>query len=47
MVEKRTNEPCSGVDEVVNTFGVLARVLPLACVNEHLLRGRDSLVAVQ
>ena len=23
MVEKWTNEPCSGVDEVVNTFWVL------------------------
>ena len=27
MVEKWTNEPCSGVDEVVNTFWVLTESL--------------------
>ena len=30
MVGKWTNEPCSGVDEVVNTFWVLTTLRPLA-----------------
>ena len=48
MVGKWTNEPCSGVDEVVNHFLVLTDwVFTLACADEHLLRNLESLVAVQ
>ena len=32
---------------MTSEFLGVARVLPLACANEHLLRRRDSLVAVQ
>ena len=36
------------VNAFVGMAGIgVARVLPLACANEHLLRRRDSLVAVQ
>ena len=38
----------SGKIKINNIHDVtVARVLPLACANEHLLRTMDSLVAVQ
>ena len=40
-MEKKRQKKVSGVAKTV------ARVLPLACANEHLLRRMDSLVAVQ
>ena len=39
MVGKWTNEPCSGVDEVVNTFWVLTDC-PLMCEGKSSSYGR-------
>ena len=38
MVGKWTNEPCNGVDEVVNTFWVLTIVGEFPCPTKALIQ---------
>ena len=42
MVGKWRNEPCSGVDEVVNNFWVLTEVMAKIHYNLHLWRTQKS-----